>query len=276
MVAKIKKRWIIEEAYMNIPMWPFALATVSLPGVSLAVCFVTAFIFRFDDVNETMCNVKNFIPSISAVTGITPQAYLWRTCIALHSAPRFALSLIHYNYYASRIPYVQHHRQSKYRFLIKTNFWINFVENSALVLVAYITNRENYPIHEKIFIVFMVTSLCYMLLNTILFNWSRDGVFSQTEKVSYWWKKVMFVSISIATIGLLFFFYLHRVHCAVGAFSMFSVCEYVIGYTNMGYNFTAYLDFKDHSFLFGTQARESHVTNGVLVTNNNTKKTKNH
>ncbi|CAG5136484.1 unnamed protein product [Candidula unifasciata] len=276
MVAKIKKRWVVEETFMKISMWPFALVTVALPAISLAVCFITAYLFRFDEVNETMCNVRNFVPSISAVTGITPQAYLWRTCIALHSAPRFALSLIHYNYYVSRILYVQPHRQSIYKFLIKTNFWINFIENSCLVLVAYITNRENYPVHEKIFIVFMVTSVCYMLLNTILFNWSRNGVFTETEKVSYWWKKAMFVSISIATAGLLFFFYLHRIHCVVGAFSMFSVCEYVIGYTNMAYNFTAYLDFKHHSFLFAAQAGESHITNGVLVTNNNIKKTKHH
>ena len=36
-------------------------------------------------------------------------------------------------------------------------------------------------IHEKIFIVFMVTSLCYMLLNTIIFKWTRDKT---TEEVS--------------------------------------------------------------------------------------------
>ncbi|KAH9508248.1 hypothetical protein Btru_050600 [Bulinus truncatus] len=274
-MAKTKSKGAVEDILLNIPFWPFAVVTVSLPGVSLLVCFVSAVIFQFDDVNETMCNVKNVIPSISAVTGVTPQAYIWRTCIALHSTPRFAVSLITYNYYVSQARHIEPHRLGKYMFLIKVNFWLNFVENSCLTLVAYITNRENYPIHEKIFIVFMVTSLGYMLLNTILFNWSKSGNFSETEKVSYYWKKVMFVSIAAATAGLLFSFVLHRVFCIVGAFSVFSLCEYVIAYTNMGYHFTAYLDFKDKGFLFGRLYTEFRNNNEApissVITNNNIK-----
>lgn len=270
-MAKIKSRGTVEDLTLSIPFWHFAIVTVSLPGISLAVCFITAFIFRFEDVNETMCEVKNFIPSISAVTGITPQTYLWRTCIALHSAPRFAVNLIYYNHYASQIHRVLPHRVSKYKFLIKLNYWLNFIENSCLTLVAYITNRENYPVHEKIFVVFMVTSLCYMLLNTILFNWSRSGVFTETEKTSYYWKKVMFASIATATAGLVFFFILHRIYCVVGAFSVFSVCEYVIAYTNMGYHFTGYLDFQDHTCMFGVLRPDARHSNGAVVTNNNTR-----
>ncbi|KAI8798961.1 post-GPI attachment to proteins factor 2 [Biomphalaria glabrata] len=273
-MAKTKSKGVVEEIFLNIPMWPFAVVTVSLPGVALFVCFVTAVIFQFDDVNETMCNVKNFIPSISAVTGVTPQTYLWRTCIALHSTPRFAVCLFTYNHYVSRAHSVHPQRLAKYMFLIKVNFWLNFVENSCLTLVAYITNRENYPIHEKIFVVFMVTSLAYMLLNTILFNWSRAGSFSETDRVSYYWKKVMFASIATATAGLLASFILHRVYCVVGAFSVFSACEYVIAYTNMGYHFTAYLDFKDRSFLFGRLCpypRNNNESSSLAVTNNNVK-----
>ncbi|XP_059141793.1 post-GPI attachment to proteins factor 2-like [Physella acuta] len=274
-MSKIKNKGTIEDVALNIPIWNFAVVTVSLPGVSLAICFITAFIFRFDDVNETMCEVKNFIPSISAVTGITPQTYLWRTCIALHSAPRFAVNLIHYNHYINQLYRVKPERIGKYKFLIKVNFWLNFVENSCLTLVAYITNRENYPVHEKIFVVFMITSLCYMLLNTIIYNWSRDGVFTEIEKRSYWWKKVMFASIATATAGLLFFFVLHRLYCVVGAFSFFSVCEYIIAYTNMGYHFTAYLDFKGQSFTFGSFRQDMRSSNGVTATTNNNIRLKN-
>lgn len=60
-MGKLKHKNVVEETHMSIPMWPFAIATVSLPGVSLAVCFITAFIFRFDDVNETMCDVSIYV-----------------------------------------------------------------------------------------------------------------------------------------------------------------------------------------------------------------------
>nr|KAG5706332.1 hypothetical protein BaRGS_026114 [Batillaria attramentaria] len=75
--------------------------------------------------------------------------------------------------------------------LIRLNFWLNTVENSSLLGVTCISNKENYPIHEKIFIVFM-------------------------EQRSYYWKKVMFAGIMSATAGLLFFFYKHRIHCEPG------------------------------------------------------------
>ncbi|KAK7496530.1 hypothetical protein BaRGS_00012182 [Batillaria attramentaria] len=233
-----------------------------------AICFITGFLFRFEDVNETMCEVKNYIPSISAVTGITPQTYFWRFCIALHTTPRFAVAFIHYNYYVSRLQYVKESYRGLFMKLIRLNFWLNTVENSSLLGVTCISNKENYPIHEKIFIVFMVTSLCYMLCNTICFRMTRETTLSDDEQRSYYWKKVMFAGIMSATAGLLFFFYKHRIHCEPGAFSYFSACEYVIAYTNMGYHFTAYLDFKGLEWLVAHPLH--HTGNGSIVNNNHT------
>ena len=88
--------------------------------------------------------MKNYIPSISAVTGITPQTYLWRTAIALHATPRFAVIFIYYNHYLSRLHLIPSDKVSLFKILLKVNFCLNFVENSCLVLVTYITNRENY------------------------------------------------------------------------------------------------------------------------------------
>lgn len=92
-----------------------------------------------------MClQVKNYIPSISAVTGITPQTYLWRIGIALHSAPRFAVGFMHYNYYFQRLGFVRECQRGFFKKLISLNFWLNTVENASLVGVTYVTNRENY------------------------------------------------------------------------------------------------------------------------------------
>ena len=49
---------LVDRIFLRVPFWPFAAVTVSLPAFSLAICFITAFIFRFDDVNETMCEVS--------------------------------------------------------------------------------------------------------------------------------------------------------------------------------------------------------------------------
>ncbi|XP_076468068.1 acyltransferase PGAP2-like [Babylonia areolata] len=260
-----------EGVLLRIRFWPFAICTVSLPAVSLAICFITGFIFRFDDVNETMCEVKNYIPSISAVTGITPQTYVWRIGIALHSAPRFAVGVIHYHYYLQRLSFVKESHRGFFKKLISLNFWLNTIENASLVGVTYISNRDNYPVHEKIFVVFMVTSLAYMLSNTICFKMCRGPTMTADEEKSYFWKKVMFASIMSATAGLIYFFIKHRLFCEPGAFSFFSLCEYVIAYTNMGYHITAYLDFKDKEWLVATPL--CHTANGAAVVDNNNSRT---
>ncbi|XP_029644403.1 post-GPI attachment to proteins factor 2-like [Octopus sinensis] len=255
-------------ALIRISFARFAVTTVCLPSISLLLCFFSGVLFQFYDVNETVCNVTNFIPSISAVTGITPQRYLWRICIALHCTPRFAVAFMYFNMYKGFLQSIKKEHQSLFLTLIKVNFWLNIMENSSLIGVTYISNKENYPIHEKIFIVFMATSLCYMLLNTILFRWTRDKVTEADEK-SFKWKVLMFCSIMVATAGLLFFFVKHRFHCEPLAFSWFSLCEYVIAYTNMGFHMTAAYDFRNVTFYACTPAVYSTLPiNGMLVNNN--------
>ena len=58
MMGKDRGSVTADRVLLRVTFWPFALVTVSLPAVSLAVCFITAFIFRFEDVNETMCEVS--------------------------------------------------------------------------------------------------------------------------------------------------------------------------------------------------------------------------
>lgn len=258
-----------ERVLLRCTFFPFAMVTVSLPAFSLAICFITAFMFRFEDVNETMCEVRNYIPSISAVTGIPPQTYLWRICIALHSAPRFAVGFMHYNYYLKRLNFIKENQRGLFKHLIRLNFWLNTIENSCLVGVTYVTNRENYPVHEKIFVVFMVASLCYMLCNTICFKMSRDTIITENEKKSYLWKKVMFVSILSATAGLIYFFVKHRFYCEPWAFSYFSLCEYIIAYTNMGFHFTAYLDFNNYEWIVAIPTHHRTGNGSAVMDNNN-------
>lgn len=86
----------------------------------------------------------NVIPSISAVTGITPGAYFWRICIGLHATPRFAVGFMYYSYYAARLAYVDKDFRPFFKKLLSLNFWLYTIENSCLVGVTYISNKENY------------------------------------------------------------------------------------------------------------------------------------
>lgn len=90
------------------------------------------------------CQVRNTIPSISAITGVTPQRYVWRVCIALHCAPRFAIGFLYWNYFMQRSCYVAGSQVAIYRWLVKLAFWVYTIENCCLVGVTYIANVENY------------------------------------------------------------------------------------------------------------------------------------
>ncbi|XP_013390573.1 post-GPI attachment to proteins factor 2-like [Lingula anatina] len=253
----------VKDVFYRLDFRTFGIVTVSLPAGSLLFSFLWGLIFIPDEVNETVCNCTNFIPSISAVTGVSPGKYVWRICIALHSAPRFIIAVLHYNYYLSLIHNVKPSYRPFYKKFVSLNFWLNTVENACLVLVSYISNRENYPVHEKIFVVFMVMSLCYMLTNTILFNMSRPEKWTELDLKSYAFKKYLWIAIMISTGVLLYFFAQHRLFCIPGAFSWFSLSEFFIAYINMAYHVTAIWEFKDSHWVNGVFS-PPHVTNNHI------------
>lgn len=87
----------------------------------------------------------NFIPSISAITGVSPQRYFWRTSIALHVGPRFIIAICYKSYYDNMLNHVKDSfLQNKGRLLMNVAFWLHLVEITSLCGVTYISNRENY------------------------------------------------------------------------------------------------------------------------------------
>ncbi|XP_017483169.1 PREDICTED: post-GPI attachment to proteins factor 2-like [Rhagoletis zephyria] len=224
------------------------VVTALLPLVTLFTCFVTAYVFQYDDVHETHCRVYNIVPSISAITGVSPQRYFWRLSIALHIGPRFPIAFVYKNFYRSMLGNLQQRRPHlvpKADLLISLILILNIIEISSLGGVTYISNRENYPIHEKIFITFMVCSLCYMLatikLHGMLFEEESQLLPVQRESIK--WKKILFAISIVSTVGLLFFFAKHRFYCHDLAFSWFAFFEYVIAIANMLFHFTIIWDF---------------------------------
>jgi len=88
--------------------------------------------------------VYNVIPSISAITGISPQRYLWRICVALHIGPRIVIAFVYNTYYLSRLPTIPKDDQAKYKRLLRICYWLNVIEIASLLGVTYVSNRENY------------------------------------------------------------------------------------------------------------------------------------
>ena len=89
-----------------------------------------------------LMQVANYIPSISAATGdFTPQKYIWRIGIALHSLPNIGVAFVYYNYYADSVHIVKNWR---FRMANRVNTALHTVENFALLALTYISSKENH------------------------------------------------------------------------------------------------------------------------------------
>ncbi|KXJ74223.1 hypothetical protein RP20_CCG014131 [Aedes albopictus] len=270
--------------------------TLVLPLGTLFVCFVTAYIFQPDEVHETHCRVYNVIPSISAITGVSPQRYLWRISIALHIGPRIIIAFVYKNYYRALIRELSDLvRIKKATNLLRIVHGLNIVEISALCCVTYVSNKENYrkylaslakenisrmlltrslllppppppppAVHEKVFILFMTSSLSYMLATLKLLKVLQpNGPQTPQEDSSLRYKKAFFALSIASTVGLILFFLKHRFLCHDLAFSWFALCEYIVASANMGFHCTTMLDFPTEDFMIAknvTRYRKKHAT----------------
>ncbi len=187
--------------------------------------------------------VYNVIPSISAITGISPQRYIWRIVIALHVGPRFLTSLVYHRFYLNQLSRVSQLKKKSYLCHVWLALSLNLIEQAALIGVTYVSNRENYrkwqsfesetqpmlnnlfptAIHEKIFIVFMVSSQVHMLIVLRLLKMADFGR-ELSEQRSYFFKRSLFYLSLLCTCGLLVFFVKHRVYCHdMGIFNILTV-----------------------------------------------------
>ncbi|CAH0558900.1 unnamed protein product [Brassicogethes aeneus] len=221
------------------------LLSLAFPLVSLLVCLITGYIFQPNDIHETHCRVYNIIPSISAITGISPQIYLWRISVAFHIGPRFIIAAVYRAYQLNLInPTAPYQAKNSAQRWLNISFWLEIIESSSFCGVTYISNRENYPVHEKLFITFMLSSLSHMIaciVATSKVAMTRNN-YKSVQKGIKFKTKLLIVSL-VSAAGLVGFFMEHRFFCHRMAFSMFALCEYIIAIANMAFHISIILDF---------------------------------
>ncbi|XP_065156953.1 post-GPI attachment to proteins factor 2-like [Atheta coriaria] len=240
-----KQRYYNVTVHYSVSFKKLCMVTVACPFFALVICFVTAYIFQYDDIHETHCRVYNIVPSISAITGVSPQRYLWRASVALHLGPRYIIAAVYRAYQQNLINQnADYSVKTKANFWLDLAFWLNVVEVTALGGVTYISNLENYPVHEKLFIVFMVTSLFHMVAcikAAQIVAISNDNV--EAAQTELFYKKFLFYLSIACTIGMIVFFLKHRLLCHNMAFSWFAICEYVVATANMAFHLTLVYNF---------------------------------
>ncbi|KAJ8964182.1 hypothetical protein NQ317_012323 [Molorchus minor] len=174
------------------------------------------------------------LPSISAAIGnFSPQREIWQGAIAIHALPRFYVA----------IEYLHHH----YSVLFPQDLWIgqvafflNVVENLALIILSFFTSSKFYAVHEKAFITFIVGSEMYMVLTCIL-----QRRYKKQSRVSYKWKKRFLVTNMVCILVAVYFFMRHNSLCEPYVYTLFALSEYIVVLSNMAFHLTAYFDFEN-------------------------------
>ncbi|XP_036392914.1 post-GPI attachment to proteins factor 2-like [Megalops cyprinoides] len=216
----------------------FTVGTVCLPLVGLTSCLFISWYYHFEDSTETHCKVPNYLPSISASISLTPERYIWRFCIGLHSAPRFLVAAAYFSFYRAR--FTRRFLEMLLSFLALA---CALSENLGLLLLTYVSSNETYSIHKKGFILFIASALVHMLITCRLWHVIKKYVGGSEEEKSYNYKIRLF-ALNMCFCALAgCFYWKHNKYCEPGIYTLFALCEYVVVFSNMAFHMTAFWDF---------------------------------
>ncbi|KAK2160886.1 hypothetical protein LSH36_125g00008 [Paralvinella palmiformis] len=222
---------------------------LSMPLCAAIIAIGLSMIKDFQASTATACRVWNLFPSVSAaISCCTPQKYIWRLLIALHTAPRFMVACMYYNHYlAFRVA----GSRRLFEIMVMVNSFLHVAENFCLLLLSVVGSDENYDIHEKSFIGFMIFSECYMLLTLAIFRWSRSGgPWSKQDLRSYSCKTVLAIFNVSSFLISIYFFFRHNTYCEPGMYSVFAVFEYFVIISNIAFHSSAMFEFGQGQLVF--------------------------
>ncbi|XP_030601075.1 post-GPI attachment to proteins factor 2-like [Archocentrus centrarchus] len=220
------------------------LATVCLPLLGLITCVFISSVFHFEDATGTHCQVPNYLPSISASISLSPECHIWRFCIGLHSAPRLLVAFTYFKFYKAR--FATRFPESSLSCL---NLAFSISENLGLLLLTYVSSTETYFVHKEGFVLFIVSSLIYMLITCRLWKAIKKYSLSPEDAKSHHWK-VRFLLLNVCfCVFAGFFYWKHNMYCESGSYTFFALFEYLVVFSNMAFHLTAVWDFKSREVM---------------------------
>ncbi|XP_012559319.1 post-GPI attachment to proteins factor 2 isoform X1 [Hydra vulgaris] len=214
--------------------------SILFPLLSIFSCVVMSMWLHWDDVTATHCKVVNYFPSISAAVDKSPEKYIWRIAIGLHSFQRYLIAFAYYHFYQDSLLVAA----SFFRSLVKFAVAVNLLEITSLILLTYVSSTDNYEFHKWSFIGFILFSFMFMVTTSYLFlklgriKQSKKNYFSLRQKMIFLTLKLMFFFLTM------YFFVRHNKNCEPGIYSLFALCEYAVVTLNILFHGTALIDFR--------------------------------
>ncbi|KAJ8368482.1 hypothetical protein SKAU_G00085100 [Synaphobranchus kaupii] len=242
-----------DRPFARLRFTTFIVGTVLLPLLGLTSCIFISWFFHFEEATKTHCKVSNYLPSISASISLTPERYIWRFCIGLHSAPRFLTAVAYFTFYRGRFT-----KNCVETVLSYLSLVCAFSENTGLLLLTYVSSDESYGIHKKGFMVFIGSALVHMMITCWLWKVINKYSVSREEMKSYRWKKRLFVSSVILCAAAAGFFWKHNKYCQPGIYTLFALSEYLVVFCNMAFHLTAFWDFGHTEVAIAPPPEEKH------------------
>ncbi|XP_051960714.1 post-GPI attachment to proteins factor 2-like [Xyrauchen texanus] len=236
-----------DKPLIRVPFTRLAVITVCLPLLGLITCVVLSLLNHYNAATYTHCEVSNYLPSISASISLTPERYIWRFSVGLHSAPRFMVAAAYLSFYRGR--FSKRLLEQRLSFL---TFIFALIENVGLLLLTYVSSTETYSVHKSGFIIFIASSLFHMLCTCRLWSLIERHSLSAEDMMSYRHKRRLFIFNVFFCLLALYFYRRHNSYCEPGIYTFFAVCEYLVVLSNMAFHMTAYWDFGGKEVMVAT------------------------
>ncbi|XP_042906323.1 post-GPI attachment to proteins factor 2-like [Parasteatoda tepidariorum] len=232
---------------IKIPFKIFWTIVALLPSASFFFCVCWSLLKNFDETTRTHCNVQNFLPSISTAIGsYNLQRYVWQVGIALHCAPRFLVALMYYNHFRNII------NEAKWINIVYLTYLFQNIEIICLISLSFVSSTENFPAHQKFFVMFVLSALVSMTLTYAILKYRMHHLLTKTEKKSVR-LKLLLLSINLFAFSLsVYFYFRHNWYCESGMYTLFALSEYVVVLSNICYHFTAIYDFSNQYLIVAT------------------------